>query len=100
MGPRTPGTGRGPEGPAGNRLDSWALSPKRMPHRTLGTHTTHATNAHITGRKHVYTSPLAGPWEGPLPAVFPGRGLGDEAMPLDRSLQSQSARLCVLDTRK
>lgn len=92
--------GQRTRGTAGNRLDSWALSPKRMPHRTVGTHTTHATNAHITDRKHMYMSPLAGPWETLLPAVFPRRGLGDEAMPLDRSLQSPSTRLCVLDTRK
>ena len=42
---------------ARNRLDSWVLSPKRMPHRTLDTHTTHTTNAHITGRKRVHLTP-------------------------------------------
>lgn len=70
-------------GTAGNRLDSRAVSPEGMPRRPLSTHTTPATSARTTGRRRVRLTPG---WtlEGLLPALSPGRGLGDEASPLGR----------------
>lgn len=78
MGPRTRGTGRGPEGAAGNRLDS--RSPEGMPA---------AHSAHTPQLPPVHTPQAGGrcaphPWLDPgglLPALSPGRGLGDEAAP-------------------
>lgn len=70
-------------GTAGNRLDSRVVSPEGMPRRPLGTHTTAATSARTTGRRRARLTPG---WtlEGLLPALSPGRDLGDEAAPLGR----------------
>ena len=65
------------------------------------TRCTHHTRHQCTHHRQETCTPH--PWLDPGRVscpVFPGRGLGDKAMPLDRSLQSPSARLCVLDTQK
>ena len=68
MGPRNPGMGRGPEGRLGTNW-THGRSPQRGCPTAHSMHTPHTPPMHTSQAGNLYTSPLAGPWEGLLPCV-------------------------------